>query len=345
MNPRALSFRFGAAATEVVFADRLEPDRLTVPGGGILVFDRNTERLFGGRTGTAPRAVLEAGEEHKGWEGVERILARCVEAGMGRDGTVAAVGGGVVSDLAAFAASLYMRGCGLVLAPTTLLSMVDASLGGKTGMDFRGFKNLVGTWYPASRIVVCVSALESLPRREYLSGLAEVIKTALIGDRDLWGALRDRRDAFLSKDPATLRWAVQRCLAVKGGICRRDPKESGRRALLNLGHTFGHALESASGFRGWTHGEAVAWGIGRALAFGEAAGCTPAAHAREVRGLLASYGYRLDGGGADPDAVLSAMGRDKKRRGGKLRLVLSRGVGDARVLEAEERDVRAVLPS
>ena len=338
-----LSFRFGAAVTEVLFEDRLTPESLVGPAGGIVVFDGNTERLFGMAAGALARAVLEPGEAHKDWEAVERVLSRCAGEGLGRDGTVAGVGGGVVCDLAAFAASLYMRGCGLILAPTTLLAMVDAALGGKTGMDFRGYKNLVGTFYPASRMVLCMAALETLPEREYASGLAEMLKTALIGDPGLWTALRDGRDAFRARDPATLRWAVERCIAVKGGLCERDPRESGDRALLNLGHTFGHGLESACGFRGWTHGEAVAWGIGRALAFGEASGFTPGDHAREVRGLLASYGYRMDAPEADPGRILEAMGKDKKRRGGRLRLILSGGVGTAAVVEASEEDVRAVL--
>lgn len=340
-----LRFRIGEAVTEVVFAGALEPPLFARPAGALVVFDGNTERLFGGAFPATPRAVLEPGEEHKGWASVERILSRCAEAGLGRDGTVVGVGGGVVTDLAGFAAALYMRGCGLQLAPTTLLAMVDASLGGKTGMDFRGIKNLVGAFHPASRIVVCTSVLGSLPQREYASGLAEVIKTALVGDGVLWAALRDRREEFLRREPSAVRWAVERCLAVKGGICERDPREGGERALLNLGHTFGHGLEAACGFRGWTHGEAVAWGIGRAVAYGEAAGLTPASHAAEVRSLLSSYGYRAGADGVDAEAVLAAMGRDKKRRDGRLRLVLSRGVGDAETREAEEGAVRAVLAS
>ena len=182
----------------------------------------------------------------------------------------------MVCDLTAFAASLYMRGCRLTLVPTTLLAMVDAALGGKTAVNLGSAKNLVGTFYPAEELV----HLDPRPghaaaQRELRCGLAEAIKTALLGDADLLDLLRrPARGAAPRGDPAALEQTVFRCLAVKGRIVENDLRESGERAVLNLGHTFAHALESATGFRRYRHGEAVAWGLGRALELGVALGVT-----------------------------------------------------------------------
>jgi 3-dehydroquinate synthase len=285
---------------------------------------------------------IPAGETSKSWENLHRILERCASVGMGRDGSIGGVGGGVVCDIAAFAASLYMRGCGLVLVPTTLLAMADASLGGKTGVDFMGYKNLVGSFYPAPRILISAAAVASLPEREYLSGLAEVIKTALIGDQQLFLMLERQRAAVMARDPTTVEAMIRRCIAVKGRIVEEDPRETGARALLNLGHTFGHALETASGFSGWTHGEAVAWGMGRALAAGARLGLTDTGLRQRAESLLRAYGFRLDDRPGYA-ALAPAMERDKKRRGGRIRLVMVYGMCDVRVVEVSEGDVAAVL--
>jgi 3-dehydroquinate synthase len=327
-----LVFSIGGTQTEVAFAGALDLSREAAPGGTLTVFDTTTHALFG--AGAVHPLVIPAGERAKTLQSAEQILLGCTRAGLGRDGAVVGVGGGVVCDLAAFAASLYMRGCRLSLVPTTLLAMVDASLGGKTGVDFAGHKNIVGTFYPAARITVVTALLARLPEREYLSGLAEAIKTAMIGDGDLLSILERRRGDVMARDPALLAEVVRRCLAVKGGIVSEDPRETGRRAVLNLGHTFGHALESVSGFSGWTHGEAVAWGIGRALRAGTLTGETDAAYEGRVRGILTSYGYRLEAD-ADPASLLLAMGMDKKRLGGRFRLVVARAPQEVAVMEAD----------
>ncbi len=331
----SLTFNVAGVVTEVVFGT--EP---SCPEASVTVFDSNTAPLFGA---AAPNPLtLPAGESAKNWENVHALLAFCAEHSLGRDATIAGVGGGVICDITAFAASLYMRGCRLVLAPTTLLAMVDASLGGKTGIDFLGFKNLVGTFYPAHRIVIAPGAVKSLSAREYLSGLAEVIKTAVIGDAGLLGFLEDAREQILARDTAAVEEVIRRSLAVKGRIVEEDPREKGSRALLNLGHTFGHALESATGFRGWTHGEAVAWGIGRSLSAGLRFGITDPSFARRVRALLHLYGYRLEAE-VGYDALEPAFGLDKKRQHGKTRLVIPCGVGDVRLLDAAPADLAAAL--
>ena len=330
-----LSFSIGGARTEVVFSARVafgEP--------AVTVFDAHTRALFG--AGTANSVTLPAGESSKSWPSVQAVLEECTARGMGRDGEVAGVGGGVVCDITAFAASLYMRGCRLTLVPTTLLAMVDAALGGKTGIDFLGYKNLVGTFYPASRLIIAASAVQSLPEREYLSGLAEVIKTALIGDAELLAFLEAERAAVRAREPRVVEEMIRRSLVVKGRIVEEDPRESGIRALLNLGHTFGHALETAAGFTGWTHGEAVAWGMGRALAAGVRMGITDSGFARRVEALLRGYGFRLEAP-FGYEALRPGLEHDKKRREGVLRIVIPCAPGDVRIREAAEEDLAAVL--
>jgi 3-dehydroquinate synthase len=330
-----MSFDVGGVTTEIEFSPKP-----ACPEASVSVFDSNTVARF---SAGAPGPVrLTAGETAKQWESVNAILRRCAESGMGRDSTLAGFGGGVVCDLTAFAASLYMRGCRLVLVPTTLLAMVDASLGGKTAIDFLGYKNLVGTFYPAHRIVIAPAALESLPDREYRSGLAEVIKSAIIGDAALLDLVERDRGRVMARDADTVAEMIRRSLAVKGSIVQQDPREKGVRAVLNLGHTFGHALETATGFDGWTHGEAVAWGIGRALSAGLRFGMTDTGFARRVRSLLRAYGYRLEAE-AGLEALAPAFGLDKKRAGGVTRLVIPCAAGDVRVREAAQEDLAAAL--
>jgi len=330
-----LSFTIGGARTEVVFSARVAFGEPTVA-----VFDEHTCALFG--AGTANPVTLPAGESSKSWLSVQAVLEECTARGMGRDGEIAGVGGGVVCDITAFAASLYMRGCRLTLVPTTLLAMVDAAIGGKTGIDFLGYKNLVGTFYPASRIIIAASAVQGLPDREYLSGLAEVIKTALIGDAELFALLDAERPAVVARKPEVVEEVIRRSLVVKGRIVEEDPKELGIRALLNLGHTFGHALETATDFTGWTHGEAVAWGMGRALAAGVRMGITDPGFAHRVESLLRGYGFRLEAP-VGYEALRPGLQHDKKRRGGALRLVIPCAAGDVRIREAAEEDLAAVL--
>ena len=310
-------------------------------GGALVICDANTENLarsfIDGEKGI-PLTVLEAGESAKGWSSVEKVLAEAVKAGLGRDGTFIGIGGGVITDIAAFAASVYMRGVDLVLLPTTLLAMADAALGGKTGFDLFGIKNLVGTFRPADRVIMSTDILATLPAREWLSGLAEVVKTAIIGDGELLDML-EKDSAAIASGPAacaaSLPDLVARCVAVKGRIVEADPTETGsERAKLNLGHTYGHALESAAGLGVLSHGEAVAWGMARACELGLALGLTPRERASRIVGLLAAYGYEtaplhpaaLAAASGDEDAaakrLLELMGTDKKKKAGALRFVV-----------------------
>ena len=287
--------------------------------------------------------MLPPGERSKTLEGAGRVLREAVRRGLGRDGRIVGVGGGVVGDLAAFCASLYMRGCRLTLVPTTLLAMVDAALGGKTAVDLPGAKNAAGSFWPAEEVLVAPAVLATLPEREFRSGLAEALKTALLGDEELLRLLEEERVRVLAREPVLLAGVVESCLRVKGGVVEEDFRESGRREILNLGHTFGHALEVSGGFRRWTHGEGVAWGLKMAARLGERLGVTPPEHARRVEALLAAYGFELEPRPLNPGRLLRAMAADKKRREGRLRFVLPAGVGRAEVRAVEEGDVLELL--
>lgn len=307
----------------------------------LTVYDAHTADLFApaGRAGI----VLPAGEHAKEWSSVELIIDEALRRELGRDGVFVGVGGGVVTDVTAFAASVYLRGVTLELLPTTLLAMVDAAFGGKTGVNYGGYKNMVGTFYPASSLQVFTECVNSLSEREFMSGLAEVIKAALLGDEELFAFLRDAREDILARVPEAMEYIVDRAIGVKGHVVEQDLLETGVRAILNLGHTFAHALESVSGLGRWSHGAAVAWGIARALEAGERLDLTPAEYADSAKSLIESYGYDTGATGEDVDALLAAMRHDKKRRGGRLNLVLQEGLGWTNVQETPESVVRGVL--
>jgi len=309
----------------------------------LLICDTNTEYLAAKIRGNAaiPICTLEAGESHKNWRAVEAILCSARDAGLGRDGTFIGVGGGVIGDLSAFAASIYMRGCSLALVSTTLLGMVDASLGGKTGFDLFGVKNLVGTFFPARHVYMPMESLASLPLPEWKSGMAELIKTAILDSDNFLGDLASLTEAFphgsfsggFPPDFASrvlagteLSSCISRAVRFKGAIVEEDPLETGtRRVLLNLGHTFGHALEATAGLGTISHGEAVAWGIARSCDLALALGICPPRRVERIRALLAAYGYetavphpRMSSSGV----FIQALGSDKKKRGGNLSFIV-----------------------
>ncbi len=304
------------------------------------IADRGTARYLPERR---VHLVLPTGEASKSWSELERILGRMLESDLTRTSTVVGVGGGVVTDISAFAASVYMRGCGLVLVPTTLLAMVDAALGGKTGINFGGYKNMIGTFCPADEVRISTATLATLPKREYLSGLAEVIKTALLGDPKLLDLLENEQPRVLSRDDDLLAEIVWACASVKGEIVEADLTENGVRAYLNLGHTFGHALETVQGLGTWSHGEAVAWGIARAMELGVLVGITDRAYALRVRELLERYGYRVNPIPEAAGAIRDAMQKDKKRRGAEVRFVLQRDLCETLVTGVAADALTAVL--
>ncbi len=291
-------------------------------------------------SGTVSTTTLAATESAKAMPGVERVWDDLMAAGVDRRGLLVAIGGGIVCDLAGFAAASWMRGIELVLVPTTLLSMVDASLGGKTGVNRPRphgtlLKNLVGAFWPARLVIADTDTLTTLGDREYRAGLAECLKHGLIEGEETLAALAADLPGVVARDPDVLPRFVARSVGVKAGIVARDFRESGDRALLNLGHTFAHAIESQAGW-GLLHGEAVGIGLVAAAAASVQAGMADASLVDRVRGLVAGAGLptRLpsEAGEASVQAALrAAMQLDKKVDAGRLRLVLLRGPGAVEV--------------
>jgi 3-dehydroquinate synthase len=273
-------------------------------------------------------AILPDGESHKTLGTVARVLDVLVANRFGRDCVVVALGGGVVGDMAGFAASCYQRGVAYVQVPTTLLAQVDSSVGGKTGVNHPGGKNLIGAFHQPSAVVADTSTLATLPVRELRAGLAEVIKYGLICDAPFFVWLEEHVDELLGADPAALAYVIRRSCEIKAQVVGRDEREQGDRAILNLGHTFGHAVESATHYTQWLHGEAVGAGLLMAAAMSHECGLIGGGEVDRVRRLLERTGLPVKIDGVSADVALEHMKIDKKVQGGRMRLVLLRAIGD-----------------
>lgn len=274
--------------------------------------------------------ILPDGEVHKTLENAARVLDVLISNRFGRDSTVIALGGGVVGDLAGFVAACYQRGVAFVQVPTTLLAQVDSAVGGKTAVNHPGGKNLIGAFHQPVAVVADTATLATLPPRELHAGLAEVIKYGLLCDAALFEWLEAHLDELLAARPEALAHVVRRSCEIKAMIVGRDEREErGDRALLNLGHTFGHAVESATGYRKWLHGEAVAAGLMMAAAMSRELGLLGPEELARVRTLIERAGLPTRGAGVEPGAVLEHMALDKKVLGGRVRLVLLRRIGNA----------------
>jgi 3-dehydroquinate synthase len=274
-------------------------------------------------------AILPDGESHKTLATVARILDVLVANRFGRDCCVVALGGGVVGDMAGFAAACYQRGVAYVQVPTTLLAQVDSSVGGKTGVNHPGGKNLIGAFHQPSAVIADASTLSTLPVRELRAGLAEVIKYGLLGDAPFFDWLEVHMDDLLAVDPSALSYVIQRSCEIKADIVARDEREQGDRALLNLGHTFGHAVESATHYTQWLHGEAVGAGLLMAAAMSHECGMVEAIQVDRLRRLLERVGLPVRIDGVAPEVALEHMRIDKKALGGRMRLILLRKIGES----------------
>lgn len=282
--------------------------------------------------------TVPPGEGSKSFAQLERLCDDLLDLGLDRGDAVAAFGGGVVGDLAGFAAAIYKRGVDFIQIPTTLLAQVDSSVGGKTAIDTAHGKNLIGAFHQPRLVLADTAVLETLPARELRAGLAEVIKAALIEDAAFFAQLERDAGAILALEAAPLTSAVARSVAIKAAIVAEDEYETtGRRALLNLGHTFGHALEAESGYEGLLHGEAVALGCALAFRFSERQGLCDPSEARRAEALLTAAGLptHMPPGAYAAPALLARMAQDKKNAGG-LTLVLARGVGRAFVAPGQD---------
>ncbi len=282
--------------------------------------------------------TFKDGETAKNLKNVEGIARSLVKAGADRNAVVIAVGGGVVGDVAGFAAASYLRGVALVHVPTTLVAQTDSAIGGKTGVNLPEGKNLVGAFYPPRMVVVDTNVLKTLPQREFCGGLAEVIKYGVIADAKLFAFLEKNIDKLLARDSLALGHVIARSVEIKAEVVGKDERESGLREILNFGHTFGHALESATGYRKYQHGEAVAWGMMAAALFGHEIQITPAADASRIISLIRRMGKLPAWPNVAAKRLIELMGSDKKTRNGKLRFVLTPGIGKAATFDAGERE-------
>lgn len=288
--------------------------------------------------------IVPDGEQAKSWPTLERVFDALLEARCGRDSLLVALGGGVVGDLAGFAAAVYQRGMPFVQVPTTLLAQVDSSVGGKTAVNHARGKNMIGAFHQPLAVIADVATLDSLPERELRAGLAEVIKHGVALDEDFVVWLEANLERILRRERSALSHAVKRCCELKAAVVAADERESGVRALLNFGHTFGHAIEAAVGYGGWLHGEAVAAGMVMAARLSRSLGLVGEAEAARVRRLVERAGLPVAGPRIPPEELVAHMAVDKKAAQGKLRFVVLEAIGRARLQgEIDERTVREAI--
>ena len=309
--------------------------RLGLGGNCMVVSDSNVDPLYGEPArrslkqagfGTS-RAVIPCGEESKSLEFLFEVYEIAVEKGMDRKSFFVALGGGVVGDLAGFAAATFLRGVKYVQAPTSLLAMVDSSVGGKTGVNLPAGKNLVGAFHQPSLVIADTDTLKTLAPREYVSGLAEVVKYGVIRDTGFFSQLESGRDRLLSRDADFPQSVIGRCCKIKADVVQLDERESGLRAILNFGHTLGHAHEKVTGYGLYLHGEAISIGMAFAARLSSQLKDFPSAEADRVVALLGGLGLPVKAPDCDWAAIREAMAVDKKSVGGSLRFVLAERIG------------------
>jgi 3-dehydroquinate synthase len=310
------------------------------------VAQRYAQRLQGllqSRSAHCILIELHDGEIHKDWSSLERIFGALLRAGADRKTVLYALGGGVVGDITGFAAACYMRGIPFVQVPTTLLAQVDSSVGGKTAINHPLGKNMIGAFYQPLRVIADLDTLDTLPDREISAGLAEVIKYGPIADDAFLGWIEDHLDALLARDKKALAYAVKRSCEIKAWVVGQDERETGLRAILNFGHTFGHAIEAGLGFGTWLHGEAVGCGMVMAADLSCRLGLIDAAYAQRISRLIERAGLPTRGPQLGADRYLELMRVDKKSEAGEIRFVVIEAPGRAALRPAPDDIVREVL--
>jgi 3-dehydroquinate synthase len=317
-----------------------------------VVLDETVQALHGerlldslGRAGLRVHpVVIPPGEATKSFSGLSDLCDRLLALDLERSDRIVAFGGGVVGDLAGFAAAIFKRGIDFIQIPTTLLAQVDSSVGGKTAIDTPRGKNLLGAFHQPSLVLADLGVLDTLPDREMICGYAEVLKYGLLGDAAFFEGLEGRAVGVFRRDEEALAWAVGRSVEMKAQIVAEDEREGGRRALLNLGHTFGHAVEAATGFgEALKHGEGVGLGCAMAFRFSARLGLCPVQDALRAVRAIAAAGLpttlaSVPGHPFRTEALIASMGQDKKSRGGALTFILVRGIGEAFVSRGVEPD-------
>jgi 3-dehydroquinate synthase len=306
-------------------------------GSAAIVTNEVVAPLYLGRTvkaleaagGRAIHIIVPDGEQAKGWETLDKVCDALLAARCGRDTLLIALGGGVVGDLAGFAAAVYQRGIPFLQVPTTLLAQVDSAVGGKTAINHARGKNMIGAFHQPLAVISDVTTLDTLPDRELRCGLAEVIKHAFALDLAFVEWLESDIEKLLSRDRGALTHAVKRCCELKAGIVAADERESGVRALLNFGHTFGHAIEAGMGYGSWPHGEAIGAGMVMAAELSKELGLIGRPDVARVRDLVKRAGLPVTGPALAPQRLMELMAGDKKAAQGKLRFVVLEAIGRA----------------
>jgi 3-dehydroquinate synthase len=338
---------FVKSALEATWAGRGSRRALVVTDANVRPLAERYADALADSTGLgAELAEVPAGEGSKSLERAAELYDRLVDMRADRHTVVLAVGGGVVGDLAGFAAATYARGVPLVMVPTSLLAQVDSSVGGKVGINHPRAKNIIGAFHQPAGVWIDTDVLRTLPVRELRCGLAEVVKYGVILDADFFAFVEANAEAILALDPAATRRIVARSCELKAEVVSKDEREeTGLRAVLNFGHTIGHAIEAVAGYGGaFQHGEAVAAGMVLECRLAERQGWIEADLTERLALLLGRLGLPADARGLDPDALLDAMTRDKKNRGGRVRFVLPRALGQVELTDmASLDDVRAVV--
>jgi 3-dehydroquinate synthase len=312
--------------------------RATVPAAAALVTNETVWPLYGEALTANMRdagitvlpIILPDGEVHKDWPALNQIFDALLANACDRKTTLIALGGGVIGDITGFAAATYQRGVPFIQIPTTLLAQVDSSVGGKTAINHPRGKNMIGAFYQPQLVLADTTVLHTLTDREYRSGLAEVIKYGIGLDAEFFLWLEQHIDALNRRDVDALAYAIQRSCEIKAAVVAEDERETARdggRALLNLGHTFGHAIETALGYGEWLHGEGVGCGMALATRFSQELGYIDGATAQRIADLIEAAGLPTRMPGIPPDTMLEHMARDKKNEGGAIRLILLRGMG------------------
>ncbi|HTN48597.1 MAG TPA: 3-dehydroquinate synthase [Burkholderiaceae bacterium] len=312
------------------FVGPLAPTRL------LLVASATVDSLYGDAVRRALQGVskvstviLPDGEVHKQWPAVASIIDGLVAAGADRKSVLVALGGGVVGDVAGFASAIYMRGIRFIQMPTTLLAQVDSSVGGKTGVNHPTAKNLIGAFHQPALVISDTASLSTLPDRELSAGLAEVLKHGLLADRAYFEATTRDMPALRARDPEALTRAIARSCEIKAGVVQRDERETGERALLNLGHTFGHAIEAMTGYTTWLHGEAVGCGMVLAGDLSSRVGLLPRGELESIKSAVSGAGLPTRIAGLSLERAMKSMRADKKADAGEIRFVLLDRIGHA----------------
>lgn len=335
-----LYVNLGSNSYDIIFTDSFANlaaslDRINAPEKLLIVTDTNVEKLYADEVNGILKAsgydsavyAFPAGEENKGMDTILGICGACVEHGLDRRSMILALGGGVVGDMAGFAAAIYMRGIDFVQIPTTLLSQSDSSVGGKTGIDFMESKNILGAFWQPRLVYINVNTLKTLPEVQFISGMGEVIKHGIIRDAAFYDFIKNNSALIKSLDPDTLISMAKRNCSIKAEVVECDEKENGLRAILNFGHTIGHAAESALDFT-VTHGECVGLGMVAASYIAAERGLIDREILGDIKAVLEEYGFRTSMPLPEASVIYSFMQKDKKKANGKLKFILPARIGD-----------------